>query len=95
MSLTPTEDLLTQIADYAAHFMRVDEIAVLCGIDEEELKDAIADRKSKVSLCYRRARAESVFTLRQKILKLARNGSPQAELLIANFIQEQTISENE
>jgi hypothetical protein len=95
LNLMMTEETFVRIEEYAAHFMRVDEIAILTGIDEEDLKDAIADKKSELSKRYRKARAESVFSLRQKILKLAKNGSPQAELLIAGFIQEQTLSEND
>lgn len=89
------EESLNRLKEYAAHFMRLDEIAVLLDIDEESFREEIADKRSEVSKVYRKARAESVFTLRQKIMKLARNGSPQAEILVNRFIEDQLLSEHE
>jgi len=89
-----TEQQLNIISDMAAHFMTPHEIAIVLGVDHEEFMLSIADRTTIEYLHYHKSKIESILEIRRKVVKMAKSGSPQAEMLVTGFIKDQQIKED-
>jgi CO/xanthine dehydrogenase Mo-binding subunit len=85
--------MIEKIEAMAAALMTVDQIAALTDIDPDELRERIALRSDPVSMAYRRGKAQTIFDIKAKVIKLAKAGSPQAELLSDRYMNEQQTSE--
>lgn len=68
----------SQVAELAASFTPIEDIAVLLDVPEMELRTELADRNSEVARAYRRAKAEAGLKIRQRDISLADAGSPTA-----------------
>ena len=88
-----SDDLLKQIRDHAFDLLTWKDIAYLVGIQLDAFKRELDNPNSAVHLAYHIGRAERKKQLRGPILKLAEIGSPQAELLASQFLEEQDLSE--
>ncbi len=49
-----TEEVLTQIEQYASIYLKISDMAVILGVSPEELRRDIADRSTAVSQRYHR-----------------------------------------
>lgn len=86
--------MIEQIKEYAGCLISIPDIAILIGMDEDELKDAIADKTSDISKAYRLGKAETVLAVRRQEVALAKAGSPMAVELIEEYLLEQSQHEN-
>jgi hypothetical protein len=85
--------MIDRIKEYASLLMPVPDIAVLIGIDEDELRTEIADKSTEASKAYRLGRAETVLEIRRQEIALAKAGSPMAVELMQDYLLDQTQSE--
>ena len=92
MELKPEQ--LTVIEDMAAHFMTVEEIAIMIEVDFVEFARLIADHSSAASKIYYKGKVASKLEYRRKVVKMAKAGSPQAETLVNEFIDDQQLKED-
>jgi len=88
-----TDDQLAIIDDMAAHFMTPKEIAIVLGVDHDAFLLLLSDPSSQEYSHYHKSKITSILELRRKVVKMAKSGSPQAEMLVTNFINEQKIKE--
>ena len=58
-----TEEVLTQIEQYASIYLKISDMAVILDIPAEKLRSAIADRTTEVSKRYHRGKATSKIKL--------------------------------
>jgi len=73
-----TEEVLTQIEQYASIYLKISDMAVILDIPAEQLRAAIADRTTEVSKRYHRGKATSKIKLLHQEMQLAYIGSPLA-----------------
>ena len=73
-----TEEVLTQIEQYASIYLKISDMAVILDIPAEQLRSAIADRTTEVSKRYHRGKATSKIKLLHQEMQLAYIGSPLA-----------------
>lgn len=82
------------IEDMAAHFMKPADIAIMINIDEDEFMRSLQDPETEIYKRYYKGKITSILDLRRKIVKMAKNGSPQAEQLVIDFIHDQNTGEH-
>ncbi|MDR2085877.1 MAG: hypothetical protein LBP72_01760 [Dysgonamonadaceae bacterium] len=82
-----------KIKEYASLLMPVPDIAVLIGMDDDELKAKIADKNTPEAKAYRLGRAETVLEIRRQEIALAKAGSPMAVELMQDYLVDQAQSE--
>ena len=85
--------MIEQIKEYASYLLPIPEIAILIEMDEDELREKIADNTSEISRAYRKGRAETILAVRKQEVALAVTGSPMALENIAEYMIEQSHSE--
>jgi len=73
-----TEEVLTQIEQYASIYLKISDMAIILDIPAEKLRSAIADRTTEVSKRYHRGKATSKIKLLHQEMQLAYIGSPLA-----------------
>ncbi len=73
-----SEDILTQIEQYASIYLKITDMAVLFDIPAEKLREDIADRSTEVSKRYHKGKAASKVKLLHQEMQLAYVGSPLA-----------------
>ena len=89
-----TDDQLKLVEKYAALFLIPAEIAILIDVDKRVFFSMLKDESSPVYKAYMLGKVNSMLSLRENIIKLAKNGSPQAEMLIKDLIRKQELAEN-
>ena len=89
-----TADDLKKVEEYAGLLMTITDIATLLDFDEDELRDAIANKLSGISIVYRKAKIQTILELRSQEIELAKLGSPVAIELIQKYMIDQKLSEN-
>ena len=75
------EDLtgfIDEIQAYVKELTPISDMALLLGVSERQLRDAIDDLSSPVSLAYRTAKAQVALELRRRDIELAEAGSSTA-----------------
>lgn len=83
-----SSEQLTKIQELAGLFFRVDEIAVSIDVDMDELEEEIANKRSAAFRAYLKGKTDTKLAIRTNVIRMARNGSPQAEDLAERYIQE-------
>ena len=73
-----TEEILTQIEQYASIYLKISDMAIILDIPAEQLRSAIADRTTEISKRYHRGKATSKIKLLHQEMQLAYIGSPLA-----------------
>jgi len=84
-----SDEQLNRIKELASELMRPDHIALLMGIDQDELKRKIKHKGGDAYLAYETGRAETILELRKQELKLAKLGSPLAVEMVHKFMIDQ------
>lgn len=88
-----TQDQLSQVKELAGLFFTIPEIALLTGIDEEELKREIKFGSSELNNAYWIGKLEAQKAIRQSLKKFAEKGSPQAEKQMLEHLRDMNESE--
>jgi len=88
-----SEEQLKEIEELAGLFLSPEEIAVLMDLDGSLFSDTLLKKKGPVWLAYFKGKTISKKQIHANVIKMARNGSPQAEELARQMIQEQNIAE--
>ena len=73
-----SEEILTQIEQYASIYLKISDMAVILDISAEQLREDIADRSTEVSKRYHKGKAASKVKLLHQEMQLAYVGSPLA-----------------
>jgi hypothetical protein len=88
-----TTEELEKVKEYAGLFLSLEDIAILLEKDPYQVRECFHDSNSEFYKNYRLGQATARRDLRIPVLKMAKHGSPQAELLADKYISEQTLSE--
>lgn len=71
----------------------ISDMALLLGMDEIELRDAIDEYESPISIAYRKAKAEVALEIRKANIALAREGDKDAAERVAEYFLNMTRDE--
>lgn len=88
-----TEAQLKEIETLSGIFLEAEEIAILMDLDESEFLELIRKKKGDVWKAYFRGKTESKKDIHTNIVKMAKHGSPQAEEMAKQMINQQEIAE--
>jgi len=88
------EEIIAKVEEFAANLMTIEDIAILCGIDEDSLRSDISNKKSRYSIAYRRGKATTTFEIHKQEIQLAKLASPAAVENANKFLQEMTLNED-
>ncbi len=92
ITILTQEDLQT-IEHYAELKFSLSEIATMLMVDVCQLRVAIQDPKSDISMCYNSGKLKSQIKRREAILKAANNGAEWAINLLDRYEMHQTEDE--
>lgn len=90
-----TDEQLSLLEEYASNFMTWKQIAVMLQVDEEEFRDILSDRNSTERKRYDLGKTKSSYEISKSLVRLAKLGSPQAELLVKTDITRQEDAEDD
>lgn len=82
-----------QIKELVAALTPISDMAVLLGMNERELRDAIDDCDNPISLDYRKAKAEVALEIRKANIDLAKYGDKDAAEKLAEYFINMTRDE--
>lgn len=88
-----SEEQLKQVQEYASLFLTIDEIAILLEIDFSDLKKAVCSKTNSAYKAYNKGKLLTKIELRKNVIKMAKHGSPQAELLVEDYQKKQRLKE--
>lgn len=88
-----SDEQINQIQEYASLFLTIDEIAILLDVDICEFKKVVLSKKHPVYKAYNKGKLLTKIELRKNVIKMAKHGSPQAELLTEDYIKKQRLKE--
>lgn len=84
---------LEKIEEYAACFMRIDEIAVLLGYDKAVFRAEFSKPNSPTAKAYEKGKAFSKFEIQKSLVRMAKLGSPAAQKDVYGLIDTQSRNE--
>lgn len=84
---------LEKIGEYAGLLMTITDIAILMDIDEDELRNDIADKSNKAYRAYRLNKVQTILELHRYEIDLAKLGSPLSAEITNNYIINQKANE--
>ena len=93
--MTIDDKTLERVQEMAGLFLSIKEIAAMLDLCPDSLACQLAQEDSPLQKAYFKGRTRSKYLIRKKVVDLARMGSPQAELLVEKYIEEQELSDNE
>lgn len=82
-----------QIRELVAALTPISDMAVLLGMNERDLREAIDDCDNPISLAYRKAKAEIALELRKAQIEMAKNGDKDAAESVAEYFLTMTQDE--
>lgn len=88
-----TQSQLQEVEELAGLFFSIPEIAMLVGIDEEELTRHVNVEYSALHNAYWIGKLTAMKELRKSTKEFAEKGSPQAEEQMMKFLQQMNESE--
>ena len=91
--MTLTDQQLADIEELAGLFLTPNEIAILLDLDFDSFIQSLQNKKSPAYKHYFRGKTTSKKTIRQKVIKMAHHGSPQAEEMANEYIATQNLFE--
>ena len=89
----PDQELLDQIQTLAYDLMSWKDIAFYLHIPPRTFKMLFDNENSSIRIAYQSGRIKREHELRVRILRMATQGSPQAELLAVKFLDQQYYDE--
>ena len=84
---------LNKISEYAGLLMTITDIAILMNIDEDELRNDIADKSNNAYRSYRLSKTQTILELHRYEIDLAKLGSPISIEITNNYIINQQANE--
>lgn len=84
---------LEHITKYAALLFSVPEIAFKCKVDERALRTQIRSKKGDMYEAYMEGKLETMEKLHTQAITMASAGSPQAESLVIEYLDNQKRNE--
>ncbi len=84
---------LKDIEELAGLFLCPEEIAILVDIDADQFLEAVSRKRGPAYMAYFRGKTLSKKEIHANVIKMAKHGSPQAEELAREMIQEQNTAE--
>lgn len=82
-----------QIRELVAALTPISDMAVLLGMNERDLREAIDDCENPISVAYRKAKAEAALEIRKATIALAKEGDKEAAEAVANYFLTMTKDE--
>lgn len=73
-----TTEQIENVEKLSSLYMKISDIALIIGADENKLRQDIDNANTSVSLAYRKGKALRKLELRKQEMELARVGSPLA-----------------
>lgn len=89
-----SETIVEQIGALARDLTPICDIAAILDLDEDELRQAIADRHNVASKTYYFNKAQTKLLLRKQELELAKVGSPMAVQQSIGYIRDMNTNED-
>lgn len=89
-----SEIIIEQIGALARDLTPICDIAAILDLDEDELRQVIADRRSEASKAYYYNKAQTKLLLRKQELELAKVGSPLAVQQSIGYIRDMNTNED-
>lgn len=89
-----TDDQLQLIRDMSGNFMTPSDIAFMIRVPADEFRCWIQDDNHPAGIAYKEAKITAILEIRRKIIGMAKKGSPQAETLANQLIQDQMLGED-
>ncbi|GAB3177608.1 hypothetical protein [Telluribacter humicola] len=91
--MTLTESQLEEISELASLFFSPQDIAIITGLDVDQLLEEIATEQSSANLAYLRGKLKARASVRKTIKNLAIQGSSPAQNLVLKMMEEQDYHE--
>lgn len=82
-----TDDQLAEIEVFGANFFNPNQIAIVLGVDPDELTDELTDNETLGYKSYQRGRLMTTLEIRKSIITLAKQGSGPAQTLAMRMIE--------
>ena len=86
MKLTPEQ--LQEIENLGGYFFTYDEVAIVLGLDADQLEQQLTASGSQAYQAYQRGKLRSKLELRKTILTQAKQGSGPAQTMAARILDE-------
>lgn len=83
-----TKEQLSEVENLASYFFTPDEIAIVVGVDVDDLEDELFDETSEAYRAYQKGKLKSKLELRKSILTLAKQGSGPAQTLAMRVLDD-------
>jgi hypothetical protein len=86
-------ELCRQVSEYASLFLTIDEICILCDLDPAQFRREIRSGKTRLAKAYLNGKINSMLDIRRLTVEFAKKGSPQAEILVKEYIEKMDSNE--
>jgi len=93
--MTFSYDELKFIEEYAGLFLTFEEIAILIEKDFSKFSAAVKSKSNPAYKAYMKGKIKTKLDIRKKIVKMAMHDSPQAEMLVNQYISDQEVAETD
>lgn len=87
------ENQLKLLEEYASLLFTIDEIAILIKVDPASLRRDIRHGKNLIAETYFKGKMETMVAVRKNIILFAKKGSPQAEIFVKDYLEQQNNNE--
>lgn len=82
-----------QVEEYAGLFFTIDEICILCDLDPVQFRREIRAARTRLAKAYLNGKINSMLEIRRLTVEFAKKGSPQAEILVKEYIEKMESNE--
>lgn len=84
------DEILSEITRMASSLMQAREIAILLDLDIKAFTYIVKNKPDDpATIAFNKGRLQTKLELREKIIKLAKAGSPQAEVLADKYLTQE------
>lgn len=73
--------------------MNIEDIAILCGMDEDVFRQEVENKKSEISKAYRLGKAKIKLEIHRQEIQLAKLASPAAVANTAQYLTDMELKE--
>ncbi len=89
-----SEEIIEQIGALSRDLTPIRDIAFILDLNEDYLRQAIADKHSAVRSAYFKNKAQTRLSLRRQELELAKVGSPLAVQQSMSYVRDMNVDED-
>jgi len=86
-------ELCKRVEEYAALFLTIEEICILCALEPTHFRREVRNGKSKLAQAYLGGKLRSMVEIRRMTVEFAKKGSPQAESLVKEYLEKMESNE--